>query len=181
LLSLGGLAKEPSSNGSTVELCLRCGAAVSCLSQLTASNGITTWTCEFCGQENTPNHLSLEAVPQSHCADYLLEPAAAVTGGEKEEGVAEGRSKGPDNDAGAVGKKGESEKKKAGGLVIFAVDVSGSMCTTTEVPALQAEWASAAGRGGGTKHISRLEAIKQAVDRHLEHMALTNPDNTVCT
>ena len=44
-----------------------------------------------------------------------------------------------------------------------------------------AEWASAAGRGGGTKHISRLEAIKQAVDRHLEHMALTNPDNTVCT
>ena len=91
---------------------------------------------EFCGQENTPNHLSLEAVPQSHSADYLLEPAA-VTGGEKEEGVAEGRSKGPDNDAGTVGKKGESKTKKAGGLVIFAVDVSGSMCTTTEVPALQ--------------------------------------------
>ena len=45
-----------------------------------------------------------------------------------------------------------------------------------------AEWVSAAGRGaggGGTRHISRLEAIKEAVGRHLEHMALTNPNNTV--
>jgi hypothetical protein len=53
------------------------------------------------------------------------------------------------------------------------------MCTTTEVPALQAEWASAAGRGGGTRYVSRLEAIKEAVARHLDHMALTHPGNTV--
>lgn len=119
--------------------------------------------------------------------------------------MAEGK-KGPDN---GVGEKVESSGKKKGGLVIFAVDISGSMCTTTEVPALQgitydlsinfllnipysvslsvmlismhcaAEWASAAGRGGGTRYISRLEAIKEAVGRHLEHMALTNPNNTV--
>ena len=91
---------------------------------------------EFCGHENTPHHLSLEAVPQSHCVDYLLEPAAASEEEEEEKEVAEG-GKEPDNDAGAVGKKVESGKKKASGLVIFAVDISGSMCTTTEVPALQ--------------------------------------------
>lgn len=44
LLSLGALAKEPSPSKSEAELCLRCGAAVSCLSQLTASNGVTAWT-----------------------------------------------------------------------------------------------------------------------------------------
>ena len=90
---------------------------------------------EFCGQENTPSHLSLEAVSQSHTADYLLETAAVTERGKEE--VTEGEGKGPDNDAGGVGRKVESEKKKAGGLVIFAVDISGSMCTTTEVPALQ--------------------------------------------
>ena len=44
--------------------------------------------------------------------------------------MAEG-DKAPDNEAVAL------DKKKRGSLVIFAVDVSGSMCTTTEVPALQ--------------------------------------------
>ena len=43
-----------------------------------------------------------------------------------------------------------------------------------------AEWASAAGRGGGSRYISRLQAIKEAVVRLLEHMALTKPKNTVC-
>ena len=81
---------------------------------------------EFCGQENTPNHLSLDAVPQGHCADYLLEPATTETDSEVTEG-----KEGPDNEV-----KEKVEKKK-GSLVIFAVDISGSMCTTTEVPALQ--------------------------------------------
>ncbi len=73
----------------------------------------------------------------------------------------------PDNDSATA----DSAKKPSNcsTMVIFAVDVSGSMCTTTEVPALQAEWTSVTGRGGGggTRHISRLEAIKEAVSRHL--------------
>lgn len=68
----------------------------------------------------------LDAVPQSHCADYLLEPATTETDSEGK--------KGPDNE---VREKVENSGKKKGGLVIFAVDISGSMCTTTEVPALQ--------------------------------------------
>lgn len=94
---------------------------------------------EFCGHENTPKQFSLEAVPQGHSADYLLEPApAAASEGGKGEGKL--KSKDPNNDEKETpGKKEESGRKK-GGLVIFAVDISGSMCTTTEVPALQGRY-----------------------------------------
>lgn len=34
-------------------------------------------------------------------------------------------------------------------LVIYCVDVSGSMCVTTEVPALQGEWKKLRNGGGG--------------------------------
>ena len=35
--------------------------------------------------------------------------------------------------------------------------------------------------GGGTRYISRLEAIKEAVSRQLEHLAITEPKNKVRT
>lgn len=72
-----------------------------------------------------------ESVPQTHCTDHLLEPATSDEG-EKGESV--------DNEKKSAGKKegeGGSKKTGGGGLVIFAVDISGSMCSTTEVPALQ--------------------------------------------
>ena len=135
---------------------------------------------EFCGEENHGIELSPDAVPSDSVADYLLEPAEPEPSedGEKE-------SIGPDNEkegkkASSGGGKGPSKKSN---LVIFAVDVSGSMSTTVEVPALQAEWSSVTGRGGGggggARYISRLEAIKEAVCRHLDHMSVTEPHNKV--
>lgn len=114
-----------------------------------------------------------EAVPSTSTADYILEPVEPEPSDEKQ----------PDNDS-ATAKEAAATKKtpKRSTLVIFAVDVSGSMSTTTEVPALQAEWTSVTGRGGGgggTRYISRLEAIKEAVSRHIERMALTEPQNKV--
>lgn len=45
-----------------------------------------------------------------------------------------------------------------------------------------AEWTSVTGRsGGGTRYVSRLEAIKEAVSRQLEHLAITEPKNKVRT
>ena len=98
----------------------------------------------------------------------------------------EKESTGPDNEkegkkASGGGGKGPSKKSN---LVIFAVDISGSMSTTVEVPALQAEWSSVTGRGGGgggggARYISRLEAIEEAVCRHLDHMSVTEPHNKV--
>ena len=77
----------------------------------------------------------MEAVPRSHSAEYLLEPASAAAS-EGGKGESELKGKGHNNDeTETLGKEASARKK--GGLVIFAVDVSGSMCTTTEVPALQ--------------------------------------------
>lgn len=112
-------------------------------------------------------------------ADYLLEPAEPdpQEDDEKKEGAD------PDNEKDS--KKAASESKsrsQRSNLVIFAVDISGSMSTTVEVPALQAEWSSVTGRGGGgtgPRYISRLEAIKEAVCRHLDHMSVTEPHNKV--
>lgn len=45
-----------------------------------------------------------------------------------------------------------------------------------------AEWSAATGRSGGggdARYISRLQAIKEAVSRHMDHMALTEPHNKV--
>lgn len=126
---------------------------------------------EFCGEENHDVDLTPESVPVETTADYLLEPAEPEpTKGEE-----------PNNEKGvASGEEGKTKRSQRSNLVIFAVDVSGSMSTTVEVPALQAEWMSAAGRGGGgTQYISRLESIKEAVNRHLQHMAVTEPNNKV--
>lgn len=65
-------------------------------------------------------------MPQTHSTDYVLEPVPKASAeGEKEVS--------PDNE------KVEKEEKQTtnGGLVIFAIDISGSMCSTTQVPALQ--------------------------------------------
>ncbi len=35
------------------------------------------------------------------------------------------------------------------------------------------------GGGGGQRFVSRLDAVKEAVSRHLEHMAVTEPQNKV--
>ena len=109
-------------------------------------------------------------------ADYLLQPADPEP---QEEDEKEGAD--PDNEKET--KKGENKaRSQRSNLVIFAVDISGSMSTTVEVPALQAEWSSVTGRGGGgggPRYISRLEAIKEAVCRHLEHMSVTEPRNKV--
>lgn len=135
---------------------------------------------EFCGEENHGLEVTPDAVPRDSVADYLLEPAEPEPS--EDDGEKEKEGAGPDNEKKktAGGAKGPSKKSN---LVIFAVDISGSMSTTVEVPALQAEWSSVTGRGGGggggARYISRLEAIKEAVCRHLDHMSVTEPHNKV--
>lgn len=135
---------------------------------------------EFCGEENYDIELSPDAVPSDSVADYLIEPAEPEPSSQEESSEKSVESAGgPDNEKDK--KVTESEKRsKKSNLVIFAVDISGSMSTTVEVPALQAEWSSVTGRGrGGARYISRLEAIKEAVCRHLDHMSVTEPHNKV--
>lgn len=137
---------------------------------------------EFCGDENHGIELSPDALPSNSVADYLLEPAEPEQSSQAEDGK---ETVDPDNEKETekTDKKGQSQKSGSN-MVIFAVDISGSMSTTVEVPALQAEWSSVTGRGGGgagggPRYISRLEAIKEAVCRHLDHMSITEPHNKV--
>jgi hypothetical protein len=64
------------------------------------------WTCEFC---NTDNNIDImeEELPKEKDITFMLEPALSTT---------------------AAGPSGTDES-----LVIFCIDVSGSMCVTTEV------------------------------------------------
>ena len=73
--------------------------------------------------------VSPEGIPKAGMCDYLLEPAEKQEEPEK-----------PDNEKGgeAAGKAGK--KTGRSGLVIFAVDISGSMSSTTTVPDLQGEF-----------------------------------------
>ena len=94
---------------------------------------ISFTSSEFCGEKNEDVDMALEGVPDTSTTDYLLEPAE-----EEEEEEKEGKEDGSDNEVDGKKEKGASKPSgRRNNLVIFAVDVSGSMCTTTEVPELQ--------------------------------------------
>ena len=76
---------------------------------------------EFCGRENTGLDVTPEAVASGTLVDYLLAPADVK------------------EDKAGASEKAASKTGHGSGLVIFAIDVSGSMAATTEVPALQGE------------------------------------------
>jgi hypothetical protein len=116
------------------------------------------WKCEFCGHISEELDISSDEVPSTSMVDFILEPPQNVT----------------------VDDATES------GMVIFCVDISGSMCLTTQVPALQAEWKAV--RDGGDKYfggrknemyISRLECVQAAVKRQLERIQLEHPNQKV--
>ena len=66
------------------------------------------WVCEFCGSKNEVDIVA-EEIPTERDTTYMIAPAPVVGGG------AEG---------------GASMEES---LVIFCIDISGSMCVTTEV------------------------------------------------
>ena len=99
----------------------------------------TSYVCvcnsEFCGEKNHDVDMPLEAVPQDSVCDYLLESAEVE---EEEEGKGKGEGEGSEKSD----EKAEARSRKGVGrssLVIFAVDISGSMSTTTTVPDLQGQ------------------------------------------
>ena len=105
--------KEPSlmHTGDAV-ICGHCPAVFSHLSVITNRNGEQSddesrvWVCEFCSHSNAID-LMAEEIPTEEDVTYMLEPASL-----------------------AEGATGGSEDKTS---VLFCIDVSGSMCVTTEV------------------------------------------------
>ena len=71
---------------------------------------LQTWLCEFCGQPNKVD-VEKEEIPSESDVTFMLVPAAATT-------------------AAPTGADGSTEDKS---MIVFCVDISGSMCVTTEV------------------------------------------------
>ena len=121
------------------------------------SEGEEVWTCEFCETENSlePGH-GLNEPPHVVLEDYVLQ-----AGERAEEGEA-------------------SRVSNSNKLVIYCIDVSGSMGVTMQLPQLQSEWKRLREGESFKEYISRLECIKQAILRQLERMVIEFPKQRVC-
>ncbi len=84
---------------------------------------------EFCGEDNHDVDVTIESITRSDVCDYLLEPV------EKEEAEAKPNNEKEDDTKAEAKKKGKASTRSS--LVIFAIDISGSMSSTTTVPDLQ--------------------------------------------
>ena len=68
------------------------------------------FSSEFCGAENSDLDLSREEIPKEEIVDYILAPPDA-----------------------------NLEEKQAKGMLVYCVDVSGSMGSTVHIPELQSK------------------------------------------
>lgn len=164
LISLGQLAEEPNLVTGDPMRCGKCEVVLSSTSTLTPQDdGKRTWMCEFCGHENRDLDVEDEEVPQGERFDFMLEPALTV---EAEE---------------AAEASGSQDKKKVtAGYTIYCMDVSSSMGVCCEIPQFQAAWRVDRTRGQSrVDNVSRLQCIKEAVQRQLEQMNTDQPDKPV--
>ncbi|XP_071315492.1 circularly permutated Ras protein 1 [Trachinotus anak] len=121
-------------------VCGRCSAALSCLSCIQRN----AWVCEFCGCENS------------------------VGGGLQR--VCIGQRAGVRSDDLYLPKQSDDDYQNLEDtLVVFCVDISGSMSVTTEVTS----------SSGFPAHISRLEGIQDALQRVLTSMLQQSPRRRV--
>ena len=143
--------------------CAECGAIASHLSKiLTEENEEAKWQCEFCPKLNTVD-IEQTDLPGKEDATYLITPAPIVHGSDMS---------GIDNS-----------------IVIFLIDVSGSMSATTLVQgtfhlpnALKQQERAAANFEGhhmirqrNQTYVSRLQGVQMAVDTNLDKLVKETP------
>lgn len=151
------------------QVCESCSAILSKISKITTEGEEKFWDCEFCDHRNSID-LEEEEIPTEEDVTFMLEPALSTT---------------------ASGPSGMDEA-----LVVFCVDISGSMCVTTEVPghvALRgAESLRRAQRMNRDRedqflprqrrdvtYVSRLQSVQAAIDHQLQEMEKEFPNRRV--
>ncbi|XP_029023449.1 circularly permutated Ras protein 1 [Betta splendens] len=131
-LSIGKLVNTKQVKGmesfQTPVICGKCSASLSCLSSV--QNGV--WQCEFCGCDNSVDD-SLSRVCVGQRAGVRSDDVYLPT------------------------KSEDDYQNLEDTLVVFCVDISGSMSVTTEVMS----------SNGSSTHISRLEGIQDALEKTL--------------
>ncbi|KAL4238999.1 hypothetical protein ACF0H5_003703 [Mactra antiquata] len=169
LLKMDILEDEPNVVTGDPTHCKQCDAILSSISVLEKEEQgeQSTWTCEFCGHKNEGIDMSPEEIPKGDSFDFVLTPAREET----DEQVEEGASK----DETTPEKKEESK-----GMVVYCMDISGSMSCNVRLPELQAQWRNARDRTNRSDNfVTRLKAIKDAAKRQLERMKIEYPDKKV--
>ncbi|XP_038074150.1 circularly permutated Ras protein 1-like [Patiria miniata] len=163
LLPLGTLENEPTVVTGDPIHCSECQSVLSHVSKLDQAeadgDSNRKWKCEFCGHINEGLDVVEEEIPKEKSVDYLMEAAPAK----------------------AAAAEGDAKASLSGtGTVVYCIDTSGSMSSTTQISALQSEWMAVQGiGGGGPKYVSRLDCMKMAVTRQLERYELEHPDKKV--
>ncbi|KAI6649811.1 hypothetical protein LOD99_6600 [Oopsacas minuta] len=114
------------------------------------------WTCEFCATDNTLEN-NVNTTNLSELDDYILVPGQATATDD-----------------------GTPQISHSNKLVIYCIDVSGSMGVTMQLPKLQSEWKRLREGENFKDNISRMECIKQAILRQLERMLIETPKQRVC-
>ncbi|XP_071081331.1 circularly permutated Ras protein 1-like [Haliotis cracherodii] len=154
-IPLGTLADDPQLVTGDPVRCRKCDAVLCQTSSLIDNGATRQWTCEYCGKENKELDVTSEEIPRELMFDYMLSPAT-----EKEEEAP------------------EVVQKVTPGIIVYCMDISGSMDAKADVPELQAAWKQA--RSGETLEAkSRLECIKEAVMRQVELLKLEQPEKQV--
>ncbi|CAF1422223.1 unnamed protein product [Adineta steineri] len=143
--------------------CTECGAITSHLSKIQNADGEDSkWQCEFCSKLNTVD-IEQTDLPKKEDATYLVSPAPVVHGSDMT---------GVDDS-----------------IVIFLIDTSGSMSSTTLVKgtfqlpnALQQQERAAANfdgerlvRNKRETYVTRLQGVQMAVDANLDKLVKDTP------
>lgn len=143
---------------------LLCGSCSAVFSSHSKVEANDTWVCEFCNHANIAQ-LDDEEKPKSETVEFLVEPAPAAKAADA-----------------------------ASPLIIFCVDISGSMCSSTEVPgnfklkgvkAPSANFLLEAGddrnqmNSRGVTYVSRLQCVQAAIESQLETMSTQMPNARV--
>ncbi|XP_022616895.1 circularly permutated Ras protein 1-like [Seriola dumerili] len=143
-LSVGKLVNISQASGmenfQSPVVCGKCSAALSCLSSLQRN----VWVCEFCGCENS-------------VSDGLQRVCIGQRAGVRSD------------DLYLPSQSDDDYQNLEDTLVVFCVDISGSMSVTTEVTS----------SSGFPAHISRLEGIQDALQRALTSMLQQSPRRRV--
>ncbi|KAL6079565.1 Circularly permutated Ras protein 1 [Balamuthia mandrillaris] len=195
-ISLATLAEKAQLLTGDPIFCKSCCAALNHLSKITttAKTGASSsedkggeeeeedsdqqWLCEFCGASNAV-HIEEEEKPTTESGDYILELA------EDPEGSGNGST------------EENGGKRKNGPVVIFCIDISGSMCVTTEVMGrhklkggqsllkMQQELNTEGAdqfmprQNKDTTWVSRLQCVQAAVETYMDKLVRESPSTRV--
>ena len=171
-LELGKLGESATVATGDANFCEGCKSMFNSLSvieeekEIKINDGRKKWNCEFCGHQNMI-HIEDEEMPKEDTIDFLLEPAPEL-----------------------------NEKLGETNTVLFIVDISGSMCVTTEVQGKislkgafnakdlnidtggEQQWMPNQ-RNRNVTYISRLQCVQASIEKQIQSFAKDNPNKKI--